>query len=124
MKKIIMLCMLIGFWACNNDDDQTQDPIFCTEELRAGLEVIVKDAVDEMFLTEGVTVIATDNEYKETLENFTGSNAFFGAFERKGTYIITASKKGYITKTSKQVIVDEDTCHVITESVEILLERE
>ncbi len=123
MKKLFLLGILIGFWACNNDDDQTQDPVFCTEELRAGLEITVKDAANSMFLTEGVTVIAKDNEYSETLESFTGSNTFVGAYERVGTYTIIVSKDGFATKTSDPVIVDKDRCHVITETVEVLLEK-
>ncbi len=123
MKKFFLISTVLLCYACNNDDDQTQDPVFCTEELRAGLEVTVKDGIAGEFLTEGVTVVAIDNEYKETLENFTGANNFIGAFERAGTYIITVSKNGYNDKTSEPIVVDEDICHVITESLEVVLQR-
>ncbi|GAA4275006.1 hypothetical protein U6A24_16705 [Aquimarina gracilis] len=124
MKKLVIIILLITCVACNNDDDTTQDPIFCTDEARAGLEVTVRDGIGGAFLTEGVAVIATDNEYQETLENFTGSNAFFGAFERTGIYIITATKSGYTNSVTEPVVVEKDACHVITESVEIILEKQ
>ncbi|MBQ0735266.1 hypothetical protein [Aquimarina celericrescens] len=124
MKKFFLIGTVLLCYACNNDDDQTQDPVFCTEELRAGLEVTVKDGIAGEFLTEGVTVVAIDNEYKETLENFTGANNFIGAFERAGTYIITVSKNGYTNKTSEPIVVGEDICHVITESLEVILEKQ
>ncbi len=124
MKKLVIIISLIMFVACNSDDDKTEDPIFCTEEARAGLEVTVRDGIGGAFLTEGVTVVAQDNDYKETLENFTGANNFVGAFERAGTYIITISKNGYADKTSEPIIVGEDICHVITESLEVVLEKQ
>lgn len=124
MKKLVLIISLIICVSCNNDDDATQDPIFCTEEARAGLEVTVRDGIGGAFLTEGVTVVAQDNEYKETLENFTGSNAFFGAFERTGTYVITVSKEGYANQSTEPIVVEEDICHVITESIEVIIEKQ
>ncbi len=123
MKKFFLIVALIASGACSNDDDKTQDPIFCTEEARPGLEIIVKDGIGGAALTEGVTVIATDGEYTETLESFTGSNSFVGAHERTGSYTIMVSKDGYNTFTSEPVIVDEDVCHVITENLEVILEK-
>lgn len=121
MKKVFLL-LLILCGACN-DDDKTEDPILCTEEARPGLEITVKDTMDATFLVDGITVVATDNEYKETLENVSGTNIFVGAYERTGTYVVTVSKTGYVTITSDPIIVTEDICHVITESLEVLLEK-
>ncbi|WP_074405755.1 carboxypeptidase regulatory-like domain-containing protein [Aquimarina megaterium] len=121
MKKVFLL-LLILCGACN-DDDKTEDPVLCTLEARPGLEVTIKDTTDATFLVEGITVVATDNEYKETLENISGTTIFVGAHERTGTYVITVSKTGYTTITSDPIIVKEDICHVITESLEILLEK-
>lgn len=125
MKKFFLSSVIILCWSCSSDDNKTEDPIFCTEELRAGLEVTVRDGIGGAFLTEGVTVVAIDNEYKETLENFAGSNTFVGAYERAGTYTISISKEGYRDSTpSEPVVVGEDLCHVITESVAVILEKQ
>ncbi|GAA4279450.1 carboxypeptidase-like regulatory domain-containing protein [Aquimarina mytili] len=123
MKRLVFISIVIAFWACNNDDDKTEDPIFCTLEARPGIEVRVKDAIDEMFLVEGVEVIITDGEYKETLTSFSGNNTFFGAYERVGTYIIEVRKNGYQTKITDPVVVEKDICHVITQNLEVLLEK-
>ncbi|MEW7289458.1 carboxypeptidase-like regulatory domain-containing protein [Aquimarina sp. 2304DJ70-9] len=123
MKKFIFVSLVLICWACNNDDDKTEDPVFCTQEARPGLEITVKDASDGMFLVEGVEVVITDGDYKETLEGFTGSNTFFGAYERTGTYIVVVSKNNYQTKTSGPIVVDKDICHVITQNIEVLLEK-
>ncbi|WP_103068980.1 hypothetical protein [Aquimarina sediminis] len=121
MRNVFLL-LLITFCACN-DDDKLEDPVLCTTDSRPGIEVTVKDVTDGLFLVEGIKVIATDNEYQETLQNIPDTNIFVGAHERKGTYTITVSKSGYITTTSEPVNVTEDICHVITEGIEILLCR-
>ncbi len=122
MKKVFLIFIVL-MMACTNDDN-TNDPIFCTEELRAGLEITVRDGVGGDFLVEGVEVTAIDGDYQETLQNFTGSNIFVGAFERTGSYTIIASKNGYADNSSSApVIVNKDACHVITEKVEIILEK-
>ena len=121
MKKAFILFLLL-FCACN-DDDKTQDPILCTEEARPGIEVTVKDAEDNMFLVQGVTVIVIDNQYRETLENVSGTNIFIGAYERTGNYTVIANKDNYIQTTSDPVIVTKDICHVITKGIEIFLDK-
>ncbi|WP_109301950.1 hypothetical protein [Aquimarina sp. AU474] len=123
MKKLLGLMSIVFFVACGGDDN-TDNPILCTLDLRAGIEVTVRDGLNGNFLTEGVTVVIVDNEYTETLKNGEGSNSFFGAYERAGTYIITASKAGYDdTSKAEPIIVKEDVCHVITEKVEIILRK-
>ncbi|WP_109436134.1 hypothetical protein [Aquimarina sp. AU119] len=121
MRKLLLLISII-LLSCN-DDDKTEDPVLCTLEARPGLEITVKDAMDDIFLVEGVEVVATDNEYVETLENIIGTNVFVGAYERKGTYTIVVNKTGYTTSTNGPIIVNEDICHVITESLEVLLRK-
>ncbi|WP_299213126.1 hypothetical protein [uncultured Aquimarina sp.] len=123
MKKLILILLVVSS-ACNLDEQDTLDPVFCTEELRPGLEITVKDANNnDTFLISGITVVATDDNYTETLVNFANTDTFIGAFERTGTYIITVSGNGYETFTSTiPIIVDKDICHVITESREIMLQ--
>ncbi len=123
MKKFVFATMLAFFWACNTDDDKTEDPVFCTLEARAGIEIIVKDAVEGTILTEGVEVILTDGEYTETLTSFSKETSFYGAYERVGTYTITVNKNEYKTSVTNSVTVEKDICHVITEKIEVFLEK-
>ncbi|GGX29623.1 hypothetical protein [Aquimarina muelleri] len=121
MKKTLILFLLL-FYACSNDD-RTQDPVLCTEEARPGIEVTVKDTEDNMFLVKDVTVVAVDNEYRETLKNVSGTNIFIGAYERTGNYTVVTNKTNYVQATSDLVIVTKDDCHVITKSIEVFLNK-
>lgn len=123
LTRLFLLSFLLVFIACDIDDDNTEDPIFCTQELRPGIEVIVKDAADETILFEGVKVVIIENEYQETLEGFSGGSSFFGAYEREGIYTVEVSKENYKKNTTSSITVDKDLCHVITEKVEVLLEK-
>lgn len=122
MKKLILVILVLCS-ACNLDEQDTLDPFFCTEELRAGLEIYVKDATNiDAFLVSGITVVVMDGAYTETLVNFTDTNTFVGAFERTGAYTLKITGDGYETFTSSlPIIVDKDICHVITENREIIL---
>ncbi len=123
MKRLILILLVICT-ACNLDEQETSDPVFCTTEARPGLEITVKDAANtDTFLVSGITVIAKDNNYTETLISLPDRGSFIGAYERTGTYTIMVSGDGYETYTSTiPIIVDKDICHVITESREIILQ--
>lgn len=122
MKKLLLILLVICS-ACNLDEQETLDPIFCTDELRPGLEITVLSAVDNAIITSGITVIARDSDYTETLVNFNETTTFVGAFERTGTYLLTISGDGFEEFSSTiPIIVDKDICHVITESREIVIQ--
>ncbi|WP_299258949.1 hypothetical protein [uncultured Aquimarina sp.] len=123
MKKLILILLVICS-ACNIDEQDTSDPVFCTTEARPGLEITLKDDTNsETLLGIGITVVVKDNDYTETLQRLPDSNVFVGAYERIGTYAITVSGDGYETFTSTiPIFVDKDICHVITESREIILQ--
>jgi hypothetical protein len=113
MKKIILFLAFVPIlWAFQCDDN---DDVICTTEAKAGLNIIVKDALSGEFLSEGVTVIAQEGDYSETLQLLTWDNTaiFIGAWERKGTYDIMVTKDGYQTFTSAPITVTADICHVI-----------
>lgn len=124
MKKLLLIIALFPFLLatqCDEDDNG----IACTEEARAGLNITVKDAETNAYLSEGVSVVATDGSYTETLQSFGGSEPVFsGAYEREGNYTITVSKSGYVTYTSEVVSVTSDVCHVIPQQRTILLQSE
>lgn len=124
MKKlllIIAMAPLLLATQCNEDDNG----IACTEEARAGLNITIRDAVTNAYLSEGVLVVATDGSYSETLESFDSAEPVFsGAYERQGNYIITVSKTGYATFTTEVISVTSDVCHVIPQQRTILLQPE
>lgn len=94
----------------------------CTDEFAYGLSVVVTSAVDGSRICDA-TVVAVDGDHEETLEA-SGDGAdcsYVGAGERAGTYRITASKDGFASATSDDVVVGEDECHVQGEQVELEL---
>ncbi|NBL65453.1 hypothetical protein GV828_09605 [Flavobacterium sp. NST-5] len=121
MKKIILLLIVLTL-GCSNDDDNQR---YCTEEFVFGLEVTVKNAETGANLQEGVTVVATDGNYSETLElAYYGLSTFLGAGERRGNYTLTVTKAGFQTYVSQPINVTADECHVITERVTVELQPE
>ena len=120
MKKIILLLFCAPLLlATTCDDDET---IFCTTEAVAALNVTVRLGDSTTPTSEGVTVVATDGDYSETLlVQDTTNPVFIGAFERQGNYIVTVSKEGYQTYTSEMTIITRDECHVIPELINVTL---
>jgi len=122
MKKIFLLLACSPFllaMTCEDDDE-----IYCTQEAKAGLNITIKDALTDGLLSTGVSVIAQDGSYSETLEQFPNQEVpvFIGAWERVGTYVVTVSKEGYQTFTSEPVVVTADVCHVIPQQVTVELQ--
>ena len=120
MKKIILLLFCAPLLlATTCDDDET---IFCTTEAVAALNVTVRLGDSTIPTSEGVTVVATDGDYTETLQVVDATNpVFIGAFERQGNYTVTVSKEGYQTYTSEMTIITRDECHVNTEQIHVPL---
>ena len=124
MKKIILALTCVPFLlatTCEDDDDQ----IYCTQEAKAALNVSVSLGAMSSITSEGVTVVATDGNYSETLVVVNENDPIFsGAYEREGSYTITVSKTGYVTYTSEIITVTSDVCHVIPQQRTILLQPE
>ena len=116
--KSLFICVIVSCVACfcGNPDD---DGVVCTEEFVYGLNVYVVDAQTNQTLTQGVTVIAVDNDYEETLMLIEGSNSFVGAGEREGVYTLEVSAVGYQTYTSEEIILEHDGCHVVPQIIDI-----
>ena len=116
--KLILMAIMTLFLTCGGNDD---DSIACTEQFVYGLNVTVKDASNNVILTEGITVIARDGNHEEELMHV-GTDSFVGAGERAGNYIIEVTSINYQTYTSETSQLDADLCHVIPEVIEILLQ--
>ena len=98
------------------------EEVICSTEYVYGLHITFKNASTNEVVTEGLTVIATENDYEETLMNDPGSDVFYGAGDRPGNYIITVTSDNYQTFISGVIPVGGDVCHVFTESLEITLQ--
>ena len=121
MKKVIIYLIFILLISCQNNDS---DDIFCTTAVKAGLNVSVHlaESSSSIPISDGVTVVATDGNYSETLQFFDPQNPiFYGAYERAGTYTIRVTKAGRQTYVSQPIVVTEDICHVIPQSVRVIL---
>ena len=121
IKKIIgiLICLpLLMSMQCENSDD----PIACTQEAKAGVNVTVSLGTQRSITNDGITVIATDGNYTETLQSFNVSDPIFsGAYERIGNYTITITKNGYKSYSSNVITVTRDVCHVIPQQLKVVL---
>lgn len=122
MKNFAFVLLLFVF-ACSGDDT-INDSGNCTEEARAGLNVTVKNAITGVVLGEGITVVAADGTYTETLESFESPSVFAGAWERAGNYTLTVSSEGYQTHVTEIIPVTAGVCHVNGEEVTVMLQPE
>jgi hypothetical protein len=121
MKKGAIYLLFVLLFSCQAND---LDDVFCTTEVKAGLNVSVHlaESSSSIPISDGVTVVATDGNYSETLQFFDPQNPiFYGAYERPGTYTITVTKAGRQTYVSQPIVVTEDICHVIPQTVMVLL---
>jgi len=98
------------------------DPgVSCTDQYVYGLTVnVVDDAGDALC---GATVTLTEGDYEEVLEESTDC-AYIGAGERAGTYSLTVEKEGYTSAGVSEVVIGEDECHVLPETVDVTLTEE
>ena len=123
MKKIILILCCLPFLTastCTNDDSPFRP---CTAEAKAGLNVSVSLGSMNSITSEGVTVIATDGDFAETLTApFDNDPVFSGVYERVGSYIITVSKEGYQTFTTETIVVGREVCHVIPRILHVSLQ--
>jgi len=104
MRKVLFLLLFIPLLLANTCSDDDNHEIPCTAEARAGLNVSVSLGSMNSITSEGVTVIANDGDYSETLTAPIESDPVFsGAYERSGNYTITVSKEGYHTYTSETI---------------------
>jgi hypothetical protein len=115
----IIYCFLT-FLSCQNQ--QIDQPIVCTEVFIQGLHITLVDAASSEIITEDVTIIATDGNFKETLKRIETQTSFSGAGERAGTYVLTITSSNYMTFVSNPIVVSADECHVMTEFREFKLQ--
>jgi len=104
---------------------QTSD-VTCTTEVVPGIQITVFDSQSSENISCLASATISEESYSENLipESCPTRNYLEGAFERAGTYQVEVIAQGYVTSPSIEVIVDEDSCHVITQFLNINLEPE
>jgi hypothetical protein len=122
MIRFFLFLSILPLFILSTCEDNDDKQIMCTEEARAGLNVTVSLGAMSSLVGEGVTVIAKDGNYSETLTFYNELDPIFsGAYERSGNYILTVSKKGYQTYISGVISVTGDECHVIPQKIHVTL---
>ena len=116
LYRRILLATLLTVGACG-----TTEPIFCTEEARAGINVTITDALSGNALTAGSTLTIREGDYVERSTEAFG-NTIAGAWERSGTYEVSIAREGYHTWMQSGLVVNEDDCHVIPVNLDVALE--
>ena len=116
LYRRILLATLLTVGACG-----TTEPIFCTEEARAGINVTITDALSGNALTAGSTLTIREGDYVERSTEAFG-NTMVGAWERAGTYEVSIAREGYHTWMQSGLVVNEDDCHVIPVNLDVALE--
>ena len=92
----------------------------CTDDLRAGLVVTVRDSVTGAPVS-GARVVARTGATADTARSpLNGISAL--AYEKAGTYEVTVEQAGYRPWTRANVQVTRDECHVRTVSLTALLQ--
>jgi hypothetical protein len=91
----------------------------CTEEARAGITLTIVDSLLGSIPLSNVVATVQDGEYADSAVvaaypdgTFDGLVPF--AWERAGTYDVSARAAGYVPWTRAGVVVERDACHVVT----------
>ena len=87
----------------------------CTLEARPGIGLTAFDSVSGQGLSTIGTVVAQDGTHSDTAFALPATPVNYSmAYERPGTYTVTASFNGYQTWKATGVVVQRDVCHVKT----------
>lgn len=103
------------------------EPVFCTEEFRYGIQLTAVDAGTDRSLMIGAGGEVVDGAHREALQVMpspaTEHSVMVGAGERAGRYRVTVSHPGYREWSQENVLVTADACHVNPVILEARLER-
>jgi hypothetical protein len=123
MKVIVgWYSILIAAVACADSTSAV-----CTQEVRPGLAVYVRNSSTSAGIASGASLVAQDGTYKDSVAAPANradldNSPLFAAAERAGTYQVTVTKTGFVTWTQSNVRVTADRCHVNTVTLTALLQ--
>ena len=107
---ILFIGIILLFNSCEENDTEN---IICSYIYVHGLKISLTEKNNP--INGAIKIIATEDNYEETLENSDPNMPFYGAGERKGTYILIVTSDNYKTFVSEPIVVTADECHVIPE---------
>ncbi len=115
MKSIKLIALFTFICSFNSCKENNTENIICTYNFVYGLAINFTEKTTANPINGNITIVAKDGNYEETLEISESNMSFYGAGERKGTYILTVTADNYKTFVSEPIIVTADECHVLTE---------
>jgi len=125
-STLVPVALLLGtVGACNFI---TTDRV-CTDELRFGLAVGVRDSATGLAAASGATLIMVDQTGAIDSTKFPPNRPdldpvpLLGAGEHAGTFRVTVRKLGYRDWVRSEVRVTRDECHVRVTALTALLQR-
>jgi hypothetical protein len=97
------------------------DPSECLPFAAAGVEVELRDASTDQFVTGLVRGVVTDGAFEDSLRVVASlgpdpelPSTLAGAYERAGVYAVHLEGRGYEAWDTTNVRVSRDACHVRT----------
>ena len=112
MKYLLVVCCLVMFISCGDDDQSDPVEVICTTEVMPSFRITVRNAEDNSLL-ENVSIVAKDQQFEATLTE-ESPGVYAGPDERTGSYFLIIQKENFQTIITETFIVEEDECHVIT----------
>lgn len=91
----------------------------CTDEARASVNVIVKDASGAP-LNDATVTYSVDGGPSTACDDF-GDGSYACAYEVAGDFVITATGADGASASSDTITVTEDECHVNAQAITITL---
>ncbi|AEE20264.1 hypothetical protein [Dokdonia sp. 4H-3-7-5] len=114
MKYLLVICCLVMFISCGDDDSPSPAEVICTTEVVPSFRITVRNTEDNSLL-EGVSIVAKDQQFEAALTE-ESSGVYVGPDERAGSYFLIIQKENFQTIITETFNVEEDECHVITVS--------
>ena len=120
--RLLLFVFCLVMISCNKEDE-ADILARCTLEVRPALVITLIDDNTEAPI-DGAVIQVTDGDFSTTLVQFEPGGSYEGAGERTGTYNINIVREGYQTLNFKDPVnvVDEDECHVLTQSFIVRLQ--
>jgi hypothetical protein len=102
-SSVLPVVLLLSLLGCG------RSPVYCPAYVGAGLSVQVTNAATGQPICDA-TVVASEGSYSEGL--FENACQFTGAYGRPGTYVVSASRAGFVSPrtASARVIMGGGDC--------------